>query len=739
MNNAATTFEIAPEIRTRLRRMGFVLRALAVVRGMSWVVVAAGAAAVVSFIVDYGLYRLTYSSLGIAGRLAVGLACACGVLLVAWKRLVRVLLRAFDSEDFASLVERNHPELQDRLISAVQYSIAPETAAGASPELVRKVIEEAGRAALPLRFGSAFDAGAAWRAFAAAGAVSLVLTALAVAGAGLAAPWARRNILFRDAGYPKRTVLRVAGANPIRVLRGDLLTIKVIVAPGKFAPRDVTFHFRFPSVGATEERVPASPADPRSYEKSFTSVTEPFSFRVSGSDDKTGEIRVELVEPPEFEDVELEIRSPIYTGVEPRKTRRGAGVVDVPEDGVIVLKGLATKPLSEARVFLDDVPADQLRIAGDGDEAQRLVAGTLAVKASVPFRPSMTLRVELRDTEGFVNKKAASYNLIIGQDQPPACRMETVGIGGEITSNAVLPLAITAKDDYGVFSVHLEMSVQSDPGKVRRDPMYAYRPPEPEPEALRKAVDLRLIARGDKDESYTPPLNVGETLRLQATATDSRPDNPFETRSNLLTFKIVTAEDVASKAVDAYRAVREQISQVIDIQKETRDRCRAAAAEAPQATTLGVAKRETAAAAQAQDQIRDLLANASGRMEAILENLRNNRAIGSDEDLKMRTKVARPLARAADRAAPELARRLSDARRIAGGAALAAELLDIAENQEQRIIRVLEAIVSEMIRLETAEQVERGVRALIRQTEQVRDVMKTGSGLKPINPAPKTR
>lgn len=739
MNNAATTFEIAPEMRTRLRRMGLVLRALAAVRGMSWVVVAAGAAAVVSFIVDYGLYRLTYSSLGIAGRALIGLACACAVLLVAWKRLVRVLLLALDAEDFASLVERNNPELQDRLISAVQYSIAPDTAAGASPELVRKVIDEAGEAALPLRFVSALNARAAWRALAAAGAVSLVLATVAVVGSRLAVPWARRNILFRDASYPKRTVLRVDGVNPIRVLRGDPLTVKVIVAPGKFAPRDVTFHFRFPSVGATEERIPASASDSRSYVKSFTSVAEPFSFRVSGSDDMTDEIRVELVEPPEFRDVELEIRSPVYTGVEPRKTRRGAGVIDVPEDGVIVLRGRATKPLSEARAFLDDVPADQLQVAGAGDEAQRRVEGLLAIKASVPFRPSMTLRVELLDTEGFVNKKAASYNLIIGQDQPPACRMETVGIGGEITSNAVLPLAIVTRDDYGVFAVHLEMSVQSDPQKVRRDPMYAYRPPEPEPEVLRKALDLRLIARSDKDDSYTPPLNVGETLRLQATATDSRPDDPFETRSNLLTFKIVTAEDVASKAVDAYRAVREQISQVIEMQKETRDRCRAAAAEAPRATTLGVAKRETAGAAQAQDQIRDLLANASGRMEAILENLRNNRAIGSDEDLNMRTKVARPLAGAADRAAPELAKRLSDAGRIVGGAALAAELLDIARNQEQRIIEVLEAIVSEMIRLETAEQVERGVRALIRQTEQVREVMKAGSGLKPVRPAPKTQ
>jgi hypothetical protein len=583
---------------------------------------------------------------------------------------------------------------------------------------------------------SALDSKAVRRAAVLAGALVLATAALAAVGASLALPWAERNLLLRDANYPKRTVLRVEGGNPIRVMRGEPLTLKVSVEPGKFAPRDVTFHLRFPSAGLTVERVAASPADPRAYVKSIPTVVEPFSFRVAGNDDKTGEVRVEIVEPPELKEVEIEIRSPVYTGVAPRKTRRGSGIIDVPEDGVLALDGVATKALSEARMFLDDAPGPSLRIGAANGNARRRIEGEIPIKAAVPFRPSMTLRIELKDTDGFLNKKAASYNLIVRQDQPPVCQMETDGIGGEITTNALIPLAISAKDDYGIFAIHLEMSVQSDPKKVRQDPMHAYQPPVPEPETLRKAMDLRLVGRDDS--SNTPPLNVGETLRFQAVATDSRPQNPFKTRSNLLTFRIVTPEDLASKAVDAQRAVREQLSQVIEMQKETRDRCQAAAKDAQQPTTLGLARREVSSAAEAQEQIRDLLANASGRLESILGNLRNNRAIGSDDELRMRTRIINPIARAANEDGPRIAARLVKAKTVVSGEDLARELLDVAAEQERRIVRVLEEVVGEMIKLETADQVERNVRALIRQTEQVRDVMKTGSGLKPPPPAPST-
>jgi hypothetical protein len=729
MKHAITTFELDPVLVQRLRRLGIALRLRLALRGIGWTVGAACVVAWVSFALDYGLHRMTLQDLGPGGRILVSAACLCFILAVAWKRLIRSLLRKYTDDGLAMLVEKGNPELQDRLASAIHFARSPECTTGASPELVRKVLDEADRASLPLRFASVLLTRPVWVAVLTAAALSLGTATIAMVAHRLAVPWAERNILFRNAHYPRQTVLHIKGGNPIKVLRGDSLSVNVVAEPGCVAPREVTFHLRFPSIGATLERVAASPSDPRLYVKTFQVVSEPFTFRVTGNDDRTDEVRVELAEPPELKEMELEVRAPLYTELPPRKVRRGAGMLDVPEDGVIALSGLATKDLKDARMFLDDAPIPNFRIGPDAGKAPRRIEGEFQVKAQTPFRPGMVLRIELRDSEGFVNPKAASYNLMLRQDQPPVCQLEAAGLGGEITSNAVVPLVVTAKDDYGVVGLHLELSVQSAPQNIRQEALRAYLPPLPEPETLRTSFDLRLAA--SQNASNTPPLQVGETLRLQAVATDSHPISPFKSKSNILSFRIVTAEDLMSRAIDAQRGVREQITQVIEMQKEVRDRCQEAAGNAEKATTVGLAHRELAVSTETQEQIRDLLANAAGRMESILENLRNNRAISGDDEVRLRSRVSAPLEKVATEAAPAVAKRMAAAKTLSDTAALAVEIRLIVGDQDQQVIRVLEAIVNEMLKLETAEQVERGIRGLIRTTQDVRDMMKTGTGPKP--------
>ena len=714
------TKTVDARVRSKLRRLRLALRLRVALRGAAWTAGAALLAAWASLALDYGLYRLTMQHLGLPARLLVDAACLGAAAAVAWRQLVGPLLCPLADADLAALVERAHPRLEDRLASAVSFARGPRQWAGASGELVAKVMDEAAQAVRAIRFGSVLRARPAWAAALAAGGLLLVTGVLAWAAPAVAVPWARRNMLLQERSYPKRTHLDVAGGNPIRVLRGDPLVVTATARAGSVAPDHVTFHMRFATQGESSESVPAGGDNRRTYVKSFPMVNEPLTFHVTGNDDRTGEVRVEVVERPELKDLELEVRSPLYTGVPPRKLRRGTATVDMPEDGVVVLTGLATKDLADATVHLDQRPAGACRIAPSGPEAHRRIDGQFAVPAARPYRPCLTLRVALRDTEGFANPKAASFQLNMRADQPPTVHVEAAGMGGEITPVAAVPLAVTARDDYGVGALHVEWSVQSAPRNTRRELLKAYLPPEPQPDELRYPFDLRLLAaRGDAN---APPLQVGETLRIQAVATDSRPDAAGGAQiaaGNLLTFRIVTADELLARASAEQRLLREQVDRIIETQKDVRQRCRHAAQQAAQATTLALAQRDVAGACDVQQQIEDLLGATVSRLEAILQQLRNNRAVGGADELRLRTGVIAPLRAAARDMAAPLVRRMESARSLADGAALARELTELIAIQD-RLIAALEAVVKGMYKVENAQGVESVLRTLIKLGDQVR-------------------
>ena len=711
-------------LRAQVRGLRTALRLGLALRGLGWAAGAVLLAAWVSLAADYGLYRLTVHHLSLAPRLLVNAVCLAVAGVVAWRRLVRPVLRRFSDADLAALVERAHPHLEDRLLSTIYFARPSGRPKGASSELMDRVMREAAAAARALRFTSVLRVRPVWRALLGTGGLLLATAGLAWATPTIATQWARRNLLMQESSYPKRTHLEVLGKNPTRVLRGDPLKVAVTARAGRVAPPHVTFHMQFPSTGDAAESVPADARDPTLYVKTFPMVNEPFTFHVTGNDDRTGEVRVVVIERPELKELDLEVRSPVYTGLAPKKVRRGVGTVDVPVDGGIVLVGLATKDLQTAQITLDGEPAGTCRVLETGPEAGRRIEGQVVVQAPQPFRPSLALRVALRDTEECVNAKAASYTLLLRPDQPPTVHLEAVRMGGEITSVAVVPLEVAARDDYGVASAHLAWSVQSAPQETREEVVRAYLPPAPEPQAVPHPFDLRALAA--RNETSGPPLQVGETLRLQAAATDSRPASAGGAQraaSNLLTFRIVTAEELLAKAVDTQRALREQVDQTIEMQKDVRRRCEAAAVQAGQPTTLGLARRDVVAAGDTQQQIDDLLAGTVERLEGLLEQLRNNRAVAGEDEVRLRVSVIEPLRTVTRDVIGPLVRRLEAARSLAAGGALAAEMTALLSLQD-RAIRALESVVAEMYKVENAQGVEGSLRSLIKLGDKVRETIR---------------
>ena len=113
-------------------------------------------------------------------------------------------------EDMARLVERKYPQLNDQLISAVEFSDG-QAKPWESPALMKRVVHGAGEAVRGLSFKAALDHRRAGRRGLVIGSVLVAMIAVFLVSPVVMGLWFRRNVLLRDVDWPQRTYLTVLG------------------------------------------------------------------------------------------------------------------------------------------------------------------------------------------------------------------------------------------------------------------------------------------------------------------------------------------------------------------------------------------------------------------------------------------------------------------------------------------------------------------------------------------------
>jgi hypothetical protein len=605
-----------------------------------------------------------------------------------------------------------------------------------------RVIQEAQEATRRLRFTDALRRVEVVAALVAAADAVILLAALAAWQADLAGAWLRRNVLLADGRYPTRTALTVEGGPVLRVARGGPLEVTVRADPKRVVPSEVMFHLVFASAGdrTVQRPVGLAPGRADAYVQRFEVVSEPFHFHVTGNDARTDEVAVEVAEPPYLSDVNFHVTRPSYTHLGPLLMSAAQGTIRVPEHSDVAVRAVATKDLREAVVLLDNAPVGVCHIeavpGADGSPRPRAVSGRFVARPSEPYRPALPLRFALTDCEGFANPRGAQYTVALVPDQAPTVQMALKGVGGQVSRQAVIPLEITARDDYGVQEIELEWTVLSAAGQSHRVGVRRLDPDEKEPAPLVFRWDLRTI-EGAGPGGEVAQATVGDSLRLAAVVRDTLPPpgGPHSAVSNPVTIKIVPDEEVLAALVDSQRVMREQFRQAIVIQVEAREKTGAAAEDAPKPARLDDARRAASAAADLQQQVGDRVATVADRFAVILEQMENNR-LGAEQDRRrIRERIVAPLKDLADGTMKRLAADLVAARIVTDGPRLAGELARLAAIQ-QDVLKRLEAVLGEMIKVENAQQVERGLRVIIDMSEQVRNLTKPGPGAAPAPGAP---
>lgn len=344
---------IPDNVRSKLAQLRRLIVSWIVIDGLAKLCLWLVALIFISLIVDRSL------RLDTAER-AVLLVLGLGLLgMVVYRRIIRPMSRVLDDDTLIVRVEREHPELADQLISAVQFSRIRERASriGVSEGLLDATIQMGTQAASGLDFGRVIDRPARNRNLIQAGIVILLLIAAFGLRPDLMNLWFQRNVVLSAVEWPRSVHLEVMGADEgvLSFPRGDDLLLRVLVADTSEAtPNSVQVSYQFED-GARGSEVATRTVDDDGrviFQASFANVISPLSVRATGLDGDTGWVEVRLVERPSVQSINLTVIDPEYTG-------RGRIQLDPEESSFYVLEGAslqldatANKPLADAHVIM---------------------------------------------------------------------------------------------------------------------------------------------------------------------------------------------------------------------------------------------------------------------------------------------------------------------------------------------------------------------------------------------------
>lgn len=410
------------EVRDRLRRLAGRQLAARMAAGVAVVWLAAWMA------------ERAGSRAAMTAAAAAAVAATASAIWCAW--VVRRRRPVPDARRVARFVEERYPDLDDRLVTAIDR-VEPgsgEDTFGA------RLLRDADRAVAAVSPDEVVPDPALKRA--------------ALAAAGAAAACIVAAVLWIEPGhralqglalhlFPGRYPLVVTPGDA-RVKPGEAFTIRAEAAApfGEIVPR---LQVR---VGEDGRSVPMRHDGGERYAWRFDSVPASFSYEVSAAGRTSERYSVTLLEQPRVRRIDLHYRFPAYTRLEPRTDEDG-GDIYAPAGTQVRVSVESTKPLRSGALVL-----------GDGQRlAFRMVAPDRA-EAELTVRADGAYRVALADRDGLASAGETEYFIRVLNDRPANVRIVRPARDRQVTPLEEVAIEARADDDYGIESLDLVFSVR---------------------------------------------------------------------------------------------------------------------------------------------------------------------------------------------------------------------------------------------------------------------------------------
>lgn len=583
-----------PGLAGLLTRVGRRLRTAVWYHGLGTIAAAVSLWLLFSFLADWGLHVPPAVRLF---HFAVLLALP---VFFAWRGLVRPFRSVPGPDGLAVLVEREHPDLHELLVSAAQLQRIPaDDPFGGDPVLRQRVLAAAEERATSLDLARVVDDRPPKKRLA-AGLASVAVVAILFALNGELAgiffdrmvggsrPWPQRTQLLVDVGIVGESaqVTRGPGRIEVRLARGGDVPI-IVTAEGE-VPEDVTLRF-----DDGQELVLASGGS-KHFRHTLRSCQEDLAFHVTGGDDLDGEptVSVVVLQPPDVSGLAVRVEPPAYSGLEPSLVYdRDVEVLAGSRLVVHVLPDPADA-IGNARVLPEDrvvalAPApyplppggSDAGVDPDGADAAPRTAPGLSFELDA--LASLRYRIELTDDTGLSNPDPGLFAVRVVEDRPPDLLVLSPGRADfETVRSGVLSLRVRAEDDFGLgaFSWSATPFLQEEVPRVGASldlvPLPREETSADAPGAPRAAHRALARARIEVAELAPPgtTLAEGQQYTLTFEASDNRLPEASTTTSSAVRVRIVTADDLLRRVQDRLARARLTTDGLADLQREKRTR-----------------------------------------------------------------------------------------------------------------------------------------------------------------------
>jgi len=396
-------------------------------------------------------------------RWALTLSALSATVAAAVLYLFRPLARSFTLTAVARVIEDRHPELQERLSSAVELLTSqdgPEIRG--SDALIAMLAAEATLDARSVRPRKEVTFRPALPFLAAAVAVIGLLS-------GLYTLWPRRTMhLLKRALAPGANLpnvqahdLRLTPDHDVTIAEGDRLVVALEVAN----PKVTRATLRKVTPDGEETAEPMVPLGAgRGGWKKFTLTCAPatgdFRFRAHAGDALTQYIHVTVVPRPAIARIDLLYEFPAYTRRGPQTVPNfqdvddGRGKISAVAGTTVTVTASCNTPLSGAEVLINDEPIDPGAVSMEPDgrtfKARILLKPKLA--GICTLRPLWALKLAETRSPAVEAQDGEQYDIEALRDERPGADLRVRKIDGKLKLKPTdsLPFGYTFTDDQGL-------------------------------------------------------------------------------------------------------------------------------------------------------------------------------------------------------------------------------------------------------------------------------------------------
>jgi len=633
--------EITRQLDSALSQLRAQVRRYVVLEGLALVVAVIGLGFWLGYFADelhFGARRLELPKWV---RLAFTIAVAGVAATVFFTWVVGRLWTRFGRRMLAIVLERRFPQLGDRLITAVELQTSPRVHESPLSELMwQRTAAQAAEALKGVNLNDVFNPRPLKRALVVAGVLLASIAVMGTANAAGVQRWFNAFILGRDdywEPYRKSAMSVHVIAEPgkrqrefdadgvYRHPRGADLTIEAESAEGKVSPERATLSFRsFGTSGVARGSAPMSRGGDRVFRTTLSRVIDDHELWVTAGDYVNRHpFRIQIVEPPRIDRIELHCDYPSYTGldaVEDRPVLVQSLQTSLPMETAFELRATANKPLVAAVIrceqfelrfrrdsasgsseehrpvlIVRDAASGEARTVQLGGTEQWFAADGLTFRAPmkvslkgaealasladgalppIPIPPVAPLQILLEDEDDVFSTEPTSITITGVADLDPVVDVRLWGVSNVVTRLAELPVRGRITDDYGVRKAEFGYEILPDPADAAegvKAPPLTLVPLKVQPANER---DFAVGPDGAGERFSLTPLELrdGQRLQLSVYAEDGDDQNgPHRARGEVFTLRVVPGEELLSRLYEKELNLRQRFEQIITETKRVRE------------------------------------------------------------------------------------------------------------------------------------------------------------------------